>query len=97
MNKYVKYWILFIYLHQVCAVGPPPHHPDLRGSYCASRPGIRCCRGRQDECSAPILDTLCYCDDFCNRTRNDDCCPDFWTLCKGYIAPPEPQILALRK
>lgn len=55
---------------------------DLRGSYCASRRN-GCCQGRQDECSAPILGTLCYCDDFCNRTRNDDCCPDYLSFCRG--------------
>jgi hypothetical protein len=32
--------------------------------------------------------TLCYCDDFCNRTRNEDCCPDFWSHCRGVTPPP---------
>ncbi|XP_050420957.1 tubulointerstitial nephritis antigen-like [Adelges cooleyi] len=63
---------------------------DLAGSYCASRPR-GCCPGRQDECSAPIMGTTCYCDDFCNRTRSEDCCPDFWSFCKG-IVPPEPPL-----
>ncbi|KAJ3649376.1 hypothetical protein Zmor_021124 [Zophobas morio] len=58
---------------------------DLPGPYCRDR---GCCPGRQDDCSVPILGTLCYCDDFCNRTRNEDCCPDFWPHCKG-IMPPE--------
>ncbi|KAK9872407.1 hypothetical protein WA026_017866 [Henosepilachna vigintioctopunctata] len=56
------------------------------GPYCAD---AGCCPGRQDQCSAPILGTLCYCDDFCNQTRVEDCCPDFWSHCKG-IPPPEP-------
>lgn len=55
------------------------------GPYCV-RAG--CCDGRVDECAAPLLTTRCYCDDFCNRT-NDDCCPDFWSHCKG-ISIPEP-------
>ncbi|VVC42589.1 Hypothetical protein CINCED_3A024038 [Cinara cedri] len=62
---------------------------DLAGNYCASRRG-GCCDGRQDGCTAPILDTLCYCDSFCNRTRSDDCCPDYWTFCvAGIIAKQE--------
>lgn len=89
MNKYVIYCILIIYGHRVYAVGPPPHPPDLQGSYCESRTFNKCCIGRQDDCSVPILGTLCYCDDFCNRTRNDDCCPDYWTICKGFQLPPE--------
>ncbi|KAF2893995.1 hypothetical protein ILUMI_12178 [Ignelater luminosus] len=65
-------------------IGLPP------GPYCgAIHRG--CCPGRQDDCSAPIIGTLCYCDDFCNRTRNEDCCPDFLSFCKGIVEiPPEP-------
>lgn len=55
--------------------------PDLQGKYCESRKN-GCCNGRQDECSVPIKGTLCYCDDFCNRTH-DDCCPDYLPYCKG--------------
>ncbi|XP_054003703.1 tubulointerstitial nephritis antigen-like [Hylaeus anthracinus] len=57
---------------------------DFPGSYCAAKyPSGRCCPGRQDECNAPIHNTLCYCDDFCNRSSDDDCCPDFWSHCGG--------------
>ena len=53
------------------------------GPYCESRfPQGKCCSGRQDECSAPILLTTCYCDDFCNLNRRDDCCPDYWSYCR---------------
>lgn len=44
-----------------------------------------------------FLGTLCYCDEFCNQTRVDDCCPDYWSHCRGITppppteAPPEPQ------
>uniref|UniRef100_A0A6M2DUC3 SMB domain-containing protein n=1 Tax=Xenopsylla cheopis TaxID=163159 RepID=A0A6M2DUC3_XENCH len=61
-------------------IGLPP------GPYCASRYS-GCCPGRQDDCSAPIIGTLCYCDDFCNRTRAEDCCPDFWSFCKNEPSP----------
>ncbi|XP_074042545.1 secreted Wg-interacting molecule [Leptinotarsa decemlineata] len=57
---------------------------DIQGPYCEN---IGCCNDRQDSCSVPILGTLCYCDEFCNHTRVDDCCPDFWYHCKG-IPPP---------
>lgn len=56
------------------------------GPYCAARyPAGRCCSGRQDDCSAPILTTICYCDDFCDRNREEDCCPDFYSHCRGII------------
>ncbi|XP_075985293.1 secreted Wg-interacting molecule [Anticarsia gemmatalis] len=61
--------------------------PDLPpGPYCGTRD--QCCSDRQDQCSRPILDTLCYCDSFCNRTRgHDDCCPDYEEVCLG-LSPP---------
>ncbi|KZC09063.1 PREDICTED: uncharacterized peptidase C1-like protein F26E4.3 [Dufourea novaeangliae] len=59
------------------------------GPYCSAKyPSRACCTGRQDECSAPILTTMCYCDDFCDRNREGDCCPDYWSHCKGM--EPEP-------
>lgn len=74
---------------------------DLQGPYCAGRKwgstGSRwwaggrssvCCNGRYDDCSVPILGTLCYCDQFCDRGVTHDCCPDYWDVCVG--APPPP-------
>ncbi|XP_076655860.1 putative peptidase C1-like protein F26E4.3 [Halictus rubicundus] len=70
--------------------------PDLTGlpagPYCAGRyPAGSCCAGRQDECSAPILATTCYCDDFCDRRGEEDCCPDYWSHCRGLVptSPPD--------
>lgn len=61
-----------------------PDYSGLTGSYCAGRyPAGRCCAGRLDECSVPILGTLCYCDDFCDEQRVEDCCPDFLSHCRG--------------
>lgn len=70
-----------------------------RGPYCAGRyDGGRCCSGRIDECSAPILGTLCYCDEFCNRTREEDCCPDYWSHCRGiYLPTVGPTISEIRR
>lgn len=56
--------------------------PDLQGDFCASRQD-KCCTGRLDDCSVPILGTLCYCDVFCDRPGNSDCCPDYPRVCKG--------------
>ncbi|KAG7177708.1 Papain family cysteine protease-containing protein [Homarus americanus] len=46
-----------------------------------------CCEKRLDDCSVPIYDTLCYCDEFCitdiDQPKNDDCCPDFREVCLG--------------
>ncbi|NXP42084.1 TINAL protein, partial [Leiothrix lutea] len=61
---------------------------DAGGSYCQR--GDVCCHGRDDGCTVPYHDTLCYCDLFCNRTVSD-CCPDFWEYCLGIPAPfPKP-------
>ncbi|XP_034948332.1 tubulointerstitial nephritis antigen-like [Chelonus insularis] len=65
------------------------------GPYCGGRYN-RCCPGRRDDCSAPILSTTCYCDEFCNRTREEDCCPDYWSFCRGIILPT-PEIEELRQ
>uniref|UniRef100_A0A8C1NZL5 Tubulointerstitial nephritis antigen-like 1 n=2 Tax=Cyprinus carpio TaxID=7962 RepID=A0A8C1NZL5_CYPCA len=59
---------------------------DPFGSYCQRRGG--CCPGRDDQCTVPYQDTICYCDLFCNRTVSD-CCPDFWSHCLG-TTPPYP-------
>lgn len=55
--------------------------------YCETKAGGSCCPGRDDQCTAPILDSVCYCDMFCNFTASD-CCPDFWRICQG--GNPEP-------
>ncbi|CAG0881819.1 unnamed protein product [Darwinula stevensoni] len=65
---------------------------DIPGDYCRTRSG-GCCPGRIDQCSVPILRTLCYCDAFCDRRENPDCCPDYHEFCLGISKPatsPEP-------
>lgn len=58
------------------------------GPYCGKR--NECCTDRRDSCSHDILDTKCYCDEFCNRSRvHDDCCPDYVPVCLG-LPPPLP-------
>lgn len=42
---------------------------------------LPCCRGRDDECALPFYDTECYCDEFCYRNRDSDCCPDYIQYC----------------
>ncbi|CAH1254878.1 TINAGL1 [Branchiostoma lanceolatum] len=51
---------------------------------------LNCCRGRSDSCSLPYFDTICYCDEFCNRTSASDCCPDYRSECLGLPPPNEP-------
>ncbi|KAL0812085.1 hypothetical protein ABMA28_009470 [Loxostege sticticalis] len=72
-------------------------YPDLPpGPYCGTGGRQQCCTNRQDSCSHRILDTLCYCDQFCNRTTShDDCCPDYEEVCLG-ITPPEPLLQPCR-
>lgn len=66
-------------------VGLPLEDLESR-SHCARRPGEQCCPGRNDQCTMPFRDTLCYCDIFCNRTQTD-CCPDFLGHCMGIDVP----------
>lgn len=73
----------------ILASGISAVDPDLEGDYCRSRPDP-CCSGRMDDCSVPILGTLCYCDDFCVRPGNSDCCPDYFPVCKGVTPGPGP-------
>ena len=32
--------------------------------------------------------TLCYCDEFCDKHNNPDCCPDYESHCKGLAPSP---------
>ena len=62
----------------------PNPYWNIPGEYCKAKyPQMNCCNGRQDPCAVEILGTLCYCDTFCNRTHNSDCCPDYFTHCEG--------------
>jgi hypothetical protein len=76
-------------LLSLTAVTEGRDYSDLQGPYCATR-GSRCCPDRRDDCSVPILGTRCYCDEFCNRTHNEDCCPDYWKVCLGMDINPAP-------
>ncbi|KAL5287928.1 TINAGL1 family protein [Megaselia abdita] len=62
---------------------------DLRkefpGPYCQKID--KCCNSRQDECATPIADTICYCDDFCDRGIAGDCCPDYESYCRNVADP----------
>ena len=78
--------LLVLWITCTSAVHYPDPGPDIAGDYCRRRQGEQCCPGRDDYCTVPILDSVCYCDLFCNRTISD-CCPDFWGLCMG-ISPP---------
>lgn len=45
-----------------------------------------CCASRDDDCYMIHYDTRCYCDIFCDRSRqndNSDCCPDSGETCLG--------------
>lgn len=72
--------------HSLTPPWPGPYW-DIPGAFCTDQyPQMKCCPGRQDRCSVPILGTLCYCDTFCNRTTNSDCCPDYFSHCEGLAA-----------
>uniref|UniRef100_A0A6A7FPA7 Uncharacterized peptidase C1-like protein F26E4.3 n=1 Tax=Hirondellea gigas TaxID=1518452 RepID=A0A6A7FPA7_9CRUS len=63
---------------------------DIPGDYCETR-SDKCCLLRQDDCSVPIMGTRCYCDEFCKRVINPDCCPDYPRVCLGVTTPPPEQ------
>jgi len=68
---------------------------DIPGRYCETR-SVQCCQAREDECYVPIMGTLCYCDQFCDRTHNDDCCPDYAYVCRNATRPtPRPSDVTL--
>ncbi|XP_044592872.1 tubulointerstitial nephritis antigen-like [Cotesia glomerata] len=85
----MSYFLALLIANFVIAVSAIPNYSGLPpGPYCAGRYNNgRCCPGRHDDCSAPILKTTCYCDEFCNRTREEDCCPDYWSHCRGITLP----------
>ena len=66
-------WIvLTLALVLVSEIGGIYHHhlhgdPALAIPFCQERSPGQCCAGRDDDCIMPILDTICYCDQFCNR------------------------------
>ena len=51
------------------------------GNYCLTRRPEQCCPGRDDQCTVPIRDTVCYCDQFCAIHSYEDCCPDYEDVC----------------
>lgn len=82
--------VLALAVALVCAVESAAESDVLRsGLHCATRRD-GCCTGRQDDCTAPIRDTLCYCDEFCAQTPSKDCCPDYQTHCLGVDWPKPP-------
>lgn len=89
--------VLLGFLNIATLTQATPNYAGLpRGPYCAGRyPEGSCCLGRKDDCSAPILTTTCYCDEFCNRTREEDCCPDYWSHCRGIYIPAPPEEIRL--
>ncbi|KAF2360562.1 Somatomedin B domain [Trinorchestia longiramus] len=65
---------------------------NIPGDWCRTR-SDPCCLDRQDDCSVPIFGTRCYCDEFCNRDDNPDCCPDYTPVCLGITPKPPPPLI----
>ncbi|XP_067936308.1 tubulointerstitial nephritis antigen-like [Watersipora subatra] len=57
------------------------HRQRFPGPYCQTRRPLQCCPGRDDSCTVPIRDTVCYCDEFCGIHNAEDCCPDYENVC----------------
>lgn len=70
---------------------------DHTQSYCRTREPERCCQGRDDQCTVPRRDTLCYCDMFCARHLAVDCCPDFEEVCMDGPGNLEGELLREKK
>ena len=83
MSAWVYFLLALALTTPLARAGWFPHGPDTRGrSYCSVRRPEQCCPGRDDSCTVPILDSVCYCDQFC-RHSTVDCCPDFRDTCVG--------------
>ncbi|XP_060518366.1 tubulointerstitial nephritis antigen-like [Cylas formicarius] len=85
----VRWTFIFLLVYvTIASLQPVDDFSDIMGPFCVN---IGCCNNRIDSCSEPIRGTLCYCDEFCNRTDVHDCCPDYWSFCHGiYITTPLP-------
>lgn len=70
----------------------PLHLRGIRDPFRPYCQRTKCCNERNDQCTVPYLDTICYCDVFCNRTVSD-CCPDFWSFCMRTNPPYPPSKL----
>ena len=49
----------------------------------------KCCANRDDDCYMIHYDSRCYCDLFCDRSKQNDhsdCCPDAGDICSS--SPP---------
>lgn len=69
------------------------HRRRFPGNYCLTRRPQQCCPGRDDTCTVPLKDTLCYCDQFCAIHNAEDCCPDYDDVCAEKpvtVRPREP-------
>lgn len=94
-NKCLYSSLVLLSVFILVSAAPFDDFSDLRGPYCRKR--NLCCTGREDSCTMPILETLCYCDDFCNNTRVNDCCPDYWSFCHGQSDPQPIQTCVVRQ
>lgn len=63
------------------------HRQRFPGPYCRDRRPEQCCPSRDDTCTVPIKDTVCYCDQFCALHNSEDCCPDYEDVCQGIPRP----------
>jgi hypothetical protein len=97
VGSFFAFGVSLIFLLVCENVTAKNYHYDFQGPYCARRTQYgkdSCCDGREDDCSVPIGNTLCYCDVFCDRSVNGDCCPDYESVCLG--APPPPLVTCLK-
>jgi len=67
------------------------HRRRFPGNYCLTRRPQQCCPGRDDTCTVPLKDTLCYCDQFCAIHNAEDCCPDYDDVCAEKPVTVRPQ------
>ena len=100
----MNFIILFLFLvanHNHVGSYRPVHNPkdvnwlfrysNFKGQDFCQTNNPQCCPNRDDACAVPIHGTLCYCDEFCDRDINADCCPDFLPVCRGIYPPEHPQ------
>ncbi|CAH2000246.1 unnamed protein product [Acanthoscelides obtectus] len=80
LNKMLKSILFSTSVFSIATALPLDDFSDIQGPYCET---IGCCQDRHDGCSVPVLGTLCYCDEFCSHMEVEDCCPDFYPVCRN--------------
>ncbi|XP_026692608.2 tubulointerstitial nephritis antigen isoform X2 [Ciona intestinalis] len=75
-----------------------PRRQPADSLLCASRQNLfsgkrePCCKGRNENCRVGSNGEFCYCDEFCNRPPQPDCCIDYSQICSRFSLLATPSV-----